>query len=467
MLCAALMLAPPISAQQAPAEERSGSWLSQNRFTGRYRYVDIDPINVTNSQRLEQLIRAGRIYLSLQDAIALALENNLDIELQRYGPRIAEADLLRAEAGGLLRGIPTSVSTGPQSANLQTGAGGNTGVSSLRDTGGGGVGSGSIITSTGTAVPQLDETVFFTYGWGHRTLPQANSFSTGVPALVFSGPQYNFGIQKGFLTGTTVTFAGSTVGQTSNNARAEVNPVNSGSANIEFRQRLLQGFGIAANSRFIRVARNDIKISDLVFRQQVMQTVSAVINLYSDLVSFNEDVRVRRQALQLNEKLYNDNKKQVEIGTLAPIEIVRAEAEVARSQQELTASETRLLQQETIIKNALSRTGVNNPLLASARIVPTDPLQVPPENEQVRPVQDLVQVAMENRPEIRQTEINLENAKISLAGSRSQLLPSLDLVATGQNNGLAGQVNSLPLPPELAAQGFSRRANPAFVGGPT
>jgi outer membrane protein TolC len=466
ILCAALMIVPPIQAQQAPAEQKSGSWLTRNSFTGRFRYSEIEAINVANSPRLEQLVRAGRIYLSLQDTIALALENNLDIELQRYGPRIAEADLLRAEAGGLLRGIPTSVSSGPQSANLQTGAGGNTGVSSFSDSGGGGAGSGSIITSTGTSIPQLDETVFFTYGWGHRTLPQANSFSTGVPALVFSGPQYNFGFQKGFLTGTTVTLTGSTVSQTSNNARAEVNPVNSGNANLEFRQRLLQGFGIAANSRFIRVAKNDIRISDLVFRQQVIQTVSAVINLYSDLVSFNEDVRVRRQALQLNEKLYNDNKKQVEIGTLAPIEIVRAEAEVARSQQELTASETRLLQQETILKNALSRTGVNNPLIASARIVPTDPLRVPPQTEQVRPVQDLVQMAITNRPEIRQTELNLENARISLAGSKSQLLPSLDLVATAQNNGLAGQVNTLPLPPEVVAQGIvSRQANPAFLGG--
>ena len=460
------MVVPPVQAQQPPAEQRNGSWLTRNSFTGRFRYSEVEPINVTNSPRLEQLVRAGRIYLSLQDTIALALENNLDIELQRYGPRIAEADLMRAEAGGLLRGIPTSVSTGPQSANLQTGAGGNTGVSALRDTGGGGVGSGSIITSTGTSIPQLDEAVFFTYGWGHRTLPQANSFSTGVPALVFSGPQYNFGVQKGWLTGTTVTLAGSTVSQTSNNARAEVNPVNSGNANIELRQRLLQGFGFAANSRFIRVAKNDIKISDLVFRQQVIQTIAAVINLYADLVSFNEDVRVRRQALQLNEKLYNDNKKQVEIGTLAPIEIVRAEAEVARSQQELTASETRLLQQETIIKNALSRTGVNNPLIATARIVPTDPLQVPPASEQVRPIQDLVQVAVENRPEIRQTEINLENAKISLAGSKSQLLPSLDFVATAQNNGLAGQVNVLPLPADFLAGGVTqRRANPAFLGG--
>ncbi|HET8549969.1 MAG TPA: TolC family protein [Bryobacteraceae bacterium] len=467
ILCTALMLVPSVQAQQAPADQRNGSWLARNSFTGRFRYSEIEPINITNSPRLEQLVRAGRIYLSLQDAIALALENNLDIELQRYGARIAEADLLRAQAGGLLRGIPTSISTGPQSAaSLQTGAGGGTGIGAVRDTGGGGAGSGTIITSTGTSIPNLDEQIFVGYTWGHRTLTQPNSFSTGIPSLVFNSSGWGAGIQKGFLTGTTVTFGVNTTSQSSNNLRAEINPFTNGNANIELRQRLLQGFGIAANSRFIRIAKNDIRISDLVFRQQVIQTVSAIVNLYADLVSFNEDVRVRRQALQLNEKLYSDNRKQVEIGTLAPIEIVRAEAEVARSQQELTASETQLLQQETIIKNALSRSGVNNPLLANARIVPTDPLQMPPATEQIRPVQDLVQVAIENRPEIRQTELNLENAKISLAGSKSQLLPSLDLVATAQNNGLAGQINTLPIPADMAAAGFvTRRANPVFVGG--
>ena len=171
-----------------------------------------------------------------------------------------------------------------------------------------------------------------------------------------------------------------------------------------------------------------------------------MVNLYSDLVSFNEDVKVKRQALALAEKLYNDNKKQVEIGTLAPIEIVRAEAEVARSQQELTQSETQVLQQETILKNYLSRTGLMSPSIADARIVPTDQLKIP-DVEQVQPVQDLVAKAVQNRPELAQTQLQIENAKISLVGSKSQLLPSLNLVASAQNNGLAGRTNSLIIAP--------------------
>ena len=198
--------------------------------------------------------------------------------------------------------------------------------------------------------------------------------------------------------------------------------------NLQVTQRLLQGFGFAVNNRNIRIAKNYIRLSELVFKQQVINIVSAVLNLYSDLVSFNENVKVNQQALALNQKLYNDNKKQVEIGTLAPIEIVRAEAEVASSQNLLTQAQTQVLQQETILKNALSRTGVMSPTISEARIIPTDRLSIP-DVEPIQPIQDLVSLAIAKRPEIAQTEVNIENTKIQLQGSRSQLLPTLDLVA--------------------------------------
>jgi outer membrane protein TolC len=235
--------------------------------------------------------------------------------------------------------------------------------------------------------------------------------------------------------------------------------------NLQISQQILRGFGMALNSRFIRIANNDVKISDLVFKQQIIASVATVVNLYSDLVSFNEDVKVRRQALQLAEKLYNDNRKQVEIGTLAPIEIVRAEAEVARSQQELTQAETQVLQQETILKNYLSRTGVASPSLADARIVPTDTLSIP-DVEAIEPVQDLVARAIENRPELQQTALAIDNARISLQGSKSQLLPSLNLVASAQNSGLAGQGNELYRPSSPTAP-LNPLANiePRLVGG--
>ena len=253
-------------------------------------------------------------------------------------------------------------------------------------------------------------------------------------------------------------------GQISNNTVAIINPVRTGSMSLQITQPLLQGFGRSLNSRFIRIAKNDVKISDLVFRQQVIAAVATVVNLYSDLVSFNEDVKVRRQALALAEKLYNDNKKQVEIGTLAPIEIVRAEAEVARSQQELTQSETQVLQQETVLKNYISRTGLMSPSIADARIVPTDQMKIP-DVEQVQPIQDLVTKAVQNRPELAQTQLQIENAKISLVGDKSQLLPSLNLVATAQNNGLAGDNNALIIQPPAGSPFTPSRVDPRLIGG--
>lgn len=466
-LMAVAVSAPPSFAQQnTQMETRDPAWYS--RVTDRYTARPIAPINLSNSNRLEALLRAGRIYLSLNDAVALALENNLDIEIQRYGPQLAQADLLRAQAGGVARGVPTGINQGPSSAaSLAAGGGAGTGVAGAGGSAGGGTGSGAngaTVVFTGTQVPSLDEAAFVNYTWGHRTAVQSNSFTTGTSSLVFRNNQIQSGVQKNFLAGTQVQLGYSQQSQLSNSTRAEINPVSTGSMSLTFTQPLLQGFGRTLNSRFIRIAKNDVKVSDLVFKQQVIAAVASVVNLYSDLVSFNEDVKVRRQALALAEKLYNDNKKQVEIGTLAPIEIVRAEAEVARSQQELTQSETQVLQQETVLKNYLSRTGLASPSIADARVVPTDTLKIP-DVEQVQPVQDLVSHAVQNRPELQQTQLQIENARISLAGSRSQLLPSLNIVGSAQNNGLAGQGNDLYRPTTGSPVNPLTNIEPRLVGG--
>ncbi|MEO8125680.1 MAG: TolC family protein [Bryobacteraceae bacterium] len=467
LFCVFLLLAPAGFAQQqvnmpgAVLAPKETHWYTP--FVRKYTPFDVAPINLANSSRLESLIRAGNIYLSLQDAIALALENNLDIEVQRYGPRLAEANLLRAQAGGLLRGQTQSVTAGPSSAVSQLNGGSTSFQSS---SGGAGASSnGTIITSTGTSLPNLDPVFFTNYTWAHSTNLQSSSFASGTPSQVFNSGNTSVGIQQGFLSGTTATLGYNSQNLISNNVRSEINPVRTGNMNLQVTQRLLQGFGFAVNSRNIRIAKNSIRLSDLVFKQQVIATISSVINLYTDLVSFNENVKVNKQALALNEKLYSDNKKQVEIGTLAPIEIVKAEAEVASSQNALTQSETQVLQQETILKNALSRTGVASPTVAEARIIPTDSLSIP-DVEQVTPIQDLIAAALANRPEIAQTEVNIENTKIQLQGTKSQLRPSLDLVGNLQNNGIAGSPNTVvaPIDPNTGLP-IIRIANPAFLGG--
>jgi len=474
MICAALVVAPPAPGQRPPGTDpTSDPRLSGGNFFDRlarpYTAPEIPAVRLDNSSRLQSLVRAGRIYLSLRDTIALALENNLDIAVSRFGPAIAEADLMRAEAGGLLRGVPQAVQQGASSAAVQatggfTGVGGGSGSGTGTGSGsGGGSGAGgTVITQTGTSIPNLDPSFFVSYNWGHNSRPQANTVTTGLTALAFDNHSFQSGIQKSWLTGTTTSLAWLTDSTTSNNPVNNINPVSTGSLSFTVTQRLLQGFGIAVNNRNIRIAKNNQRLSDVIFRQQVIATVSSVVNLYWDLVSFNEDLRVKRQALAVAEKFLEDQKKQVEIGTIAPIEIVRAEARVAQAQQELTNAETNVLQQETILKNVLSRTGVASPELADVRIIPTDTLDMP-EEEPVEPIQDLVEQALEKRPELEVTRINIENTKIGIAGSRSQLLPSLDLQLSLANRALAGTPNGLPLPSNL--QNVSRAVDPFFVGG--
>ncbi len=207
-------------------------------------------------------------------------------------------------------------------------------------------------------------------------------------------------------------------------------------------QHLLQGFGPAVNNRQIRIAKNNREVSDLVFKAQVITTVSAIKDLYWDLVSYNENVRVQRDALAATERLLEDNQKQVAVGTLAPIEIVRAEAEIAAGQQAVTVAETQVLQQETILKNALSRTGVLSPAVASAHIILTDRIQIP-EVEPIAPIQDMMALAESARPELAQLRILLQNQEIAIRGTKSELLPTLDVVGQLTNNGLAGQVGPI------------------------
>ncbi len=431
--CVVLLLAPTLSAQVPTITKNNHGFLS--RFTGQYQWEEVAPPSFSNSSRLESLVRAGNIYLSIQDAIALALENNLDIQLQRYAPLNAQYSLLRAQAGGPLRGVQTTVSQTTTSALSQI-TGGTGTQRSLSVTGGGSTG-GTIITATGTNIPSFDPSFFVVGSLGHSTSPMTNSFTVGSNYVVSSSRTLNYGITKSFATGTQVNFGWDNLRAQSSSPRSDFNPFIDLQARLTVTQPLLRGFGLAVNTRNIRIAKNSLKVADLTFKQQVIATVSAVLSGYWDLVSFNENVRVRQQTLALAQKLYEDNKKQVEIGTLAPIEIVRAEAEVASAQQLLVNAQTQVLQQEANLKNALSRTGIASPTIAEARIIPTDRIKVP-QQEPVVPIQDLVAQAMQQRVELEQSRLNIESSKIGLAGSRSQLRPSLDLFTQFANNALSG-----------------------------
>ncbi|MBV9770378.1 MAG: TolC family protein [Bryobacterales bacterium] len=412
------------------------SWL-----TRPYRARKVPPIRLTNSPRLNDLIRGGNLYLTAQDVVALAIENNIDIEVQRYGPLLAAEVLRRAQGGGALRSVGLGVAAGPESVSLQGVSVNNSGSVSL--SAGNGVSSGGgIVTQLGPNIPSLDPTLFTLVNFQHLTAPQSNTFLTGTTALIENtrsitaqyAQNWDFGLT------TQLTYASSYFHL--NSQSFSLNPYTSGDLDLQVTQNLLQGFGSAVNGRNIRVQKNNVKVSDLQFKEQVMTTVAAALNLYWDLVSFNEDERAREQEVVAAQQLLNDNKRQVQIGSLAEIEITRAEAQLYSSQQDLVVSQTNLQQQEIVLKNALCRDGISAAGLENVRVVPLDKIQVPATDE-VRPLAELVNEALANRPEIAQARINIDSNEMNLVGIKNSLKPTLQAFAELTNNGLTGTLTTL------------------------
>ena len=413
----------------------------------------VGPARLTNSTRLEQLIRAGNLYVSVEDVIALALENNVDIAIQRFGPYLQREVLRRAEGGAPLRNVGVSIFAGPQSVSL---AGVNVNSVGLSDTAAVSSG-GGIVTSIGTAPPNLDPTLFAGASFSHVTTPLSVTALSLVPALVSSGQAVQIGYAQSFVTGTTAQMNYFSARTSLNSPANVLNPFTQGNLELFVNQNLLQGWGVAVNNRYIRVARNNGKVTDLQLKQQVITTVSAVLNLYWDLVSFLEDRRIKEQALATAQKLYDDNRKQVDLGTLPAIEVTRAAAQVSASREDLLIAETNVAQQETVLKNALSRTGIASASLDEVHVVPLDSPMVP-EREDLKPAAELVEEALTRRPEIEKTRINLESSKISAAGTRNALLPNLSAFVDVSNNALTGSANPLNTIP-------GNVPSPAIVGG--
>jgi len=405
-----------------------------------YKAATIPPVNLSNTPRLEVLVRAGNLYLTAQDVVALAVENNIDIEVQRYGPLLAREVLKRAKSGGLLRNAGIGVAQGPQSVSL-------TGVSvtqsNLTVAGGNSVSSsGGILTQLGPSPPSLDPTVFAVANFQHASIPQSNTVLTGTTALQQTTRAYQAQYVQNWPFGLTaqLTYASLYTGINSNSYN--INPYTSGDLDLQITQNLLQGFGTAVNTRNVRVQKNNMKVTDLQFKEQVIATVTSALNLYWDLVAFNDDVRARQHELDTANLLLEDNKKQVRLGSLAEIEVTRAEAQVYASEQDLVIARTNVLQQETLLKNVLSRNGVASPTLAEVHIVPLDTISAPPQ-EEIRPSEELVEEALRNRPEIQQSRINIESQQMNLVGIKNGLRPTLQAFAELTNNGLTGMLTAI------------------------
>ncbi|HVP45577.1 MAG TPA: TolC family protein [Bryobacteraceae bacterium] len=459
------MASAPVSSGQAPQQDNNAPRLVWPRG-----FTHVRPLNFENSTRIHDLIRSGNLYLSLSDAIALGIENNLDIELQRFSIPLADTDVLRAQGGGTLRGVPfilaetpagvggplSPLVTNPASASTVTpGTAVSTNPLEL-----GVLGEvqtdlsvqGTIPQSNGTPVPIFDPALVAQLNWTHQTTPQTNTITSGTNSLISKIATANVGIAQGFSSGTQVSLAFDNNHQSVNSLRNNYSPFTGSSLGLTVTQPLARGFGPGLNRRFIRIANNNQKITSLLFEQQLIATVYGVTRLYTDLVALYEDVKNKEESLALAQKLFIDTQAQVEEGTLARVEMTRANASVFSSRQELINSRGLLEEQEAILKNVLTKTGNQDPQVQSARIIPTDPLTIP-EKEEIRPIQDLLSEAMAQRPDLRQANLQIENSEIGLKGSRNAVLPEVDLVGVAQNNGLAGTLNPLAPNPDASLAG--------------
>jgi outer membrane protein TolC len=411
-----------------------------------YRARSVPEPNLTNSSRINTLIRDGKVTLSMDDAIALALENNLDLVIARYNLPIADTDVLRTSAGATTRGVNTGLVQGtPGGGNGSignTGAAGGGAGGTAAAAGGAGAGAGGLVSSTlgvGPPVDSFDPALTGSLGLQHANTPQSNTVFTGVPSLLQNTGTENFGYQQGFSTGTllNVTFNNSRV--TTNSTRTFLVPQLNSNFVVQLRQHLLQGFSLVSNRRFIVIARNNREIADEAFRQQVIFTVTQIQTLYWNLVTAYEDLKAKQRAVAAAQQLEANNRKQVQAGTLAQIEIVNAEAQVASSQQAEIVSQTNLELQQVLMKNAITR-NENDPVFASAEVIPTDRM-VLPQAESVVPTQDLINEALKQRPELTQARIDLSNRNVSRTAARNALRPTVDLVANYGGTGLSGAFN--------------------------
>ena len=424
-------------------------------------------LDFRNSPRFETLLRAGNLYLSLDDALALAIENNLDVELQRATPLAAAAEILRTRGGGITRGLPYTLQEAPTgiggpSSQLLTGATRTIPGSSVStnpfETGAlGSIQSNLAITgalplSSGPAVPNFDPYLSGRFNFSHLSTLQTNPFLVGLSDLVTSNVNATAAFRQGFGSGAQLAATFDNFRQVTNSPRSSYSPYTSSSLALSVTQPLLRGFGFQVNRRYQRIAANETKIADLIFRQQLINTAYGVTRLFHDLVALFEDVKVKEESVRLAQRLLDDTSAQVEQGTQARVELARANAQLFSARLDLERARGLLEEQETIVKTVLTRRGGADLAVRQAHIIPLPGQAAPPDES--RPEDQLLELALQRRPDLSLAQLQISNSEISLEGSRNHLKPQLDLLAFAQNNGLAGQPNPAGSPPD-----------PAFVGG--
>jgi outer membrane protein len=419
-------------------------------FLRSYVAPQTPAIRMGDSARLQSLIRAGVLYLSVQDAIALALENNIDLEIARYGPILASWNLIRAQAGGALPGVPSgaaqagAVASGQGVSGSQAAAGVTAGAPPVS-----GGGTNATISEIGPIAQTLDPTIQETSTFSHFTSPQFNIVQSGSPALISTTRVYTGSYQQGFLVGGNVNVSYSDHYLYENAASDYLNPSVAPAVTISYTQNLLQGLGPAVNGRQIQVSRINQRISDLTFRSQVETTIADVLNQYYALAADFADLRAKMEALEVAQSLYQDAQKRLELGAAYSLDVATAQSQLASAESDLVISRTNLQQEQVQLKALLGRRGALDPVLQSVEVLPLDPIEVPAQDD-LAPLPDLIREAFANRLDLASDAANLKSAQVSAVGTTNGLLPTLQVNGSWSNAGLAG-----------AGSG----QNPYFVGG--
>ncbi len=405
-----------------------------------YTPTDVPMPRLSNTPKLDDLLKDGKLYLSLDDAVTLALENNYDIAIARINLDIADTDILRTRAGSTFRGVSTGLVANTLGGTTSTITGGGGPGGTTTSAGGAGTGASGLVLSTNGGGPQpynFDPSFTGTTEFERATVQSA---SVVVPSSTTNTFTSNYGYQQGFSSGTlfNVGFNNSRVSTTS--TFSSLTPSLSSTLRATVTQHLLQGFGPKLNKRFIVQATNNRRITDSSFRQQVIYTVTQVESIYWSLVSAYEDEQAKERALTQSTQLSQDNRKQLEIGTLAPLDVVTSDSAVATDRQALISSKSNLEYQQLLMKQAIAR-NLNDPQLANAPVVPTDRVDLGRTPEEDMKTEDLVKEAYTLNPQVEQAVLNMTNNEITIRGEKNGLLPVIDAFGFYGTNAIGGTPN--------------------------
>jgi len=436
--------AAPLTTGQAPQPRVPFALLERHSLNpiNAYRGTSVPPPSMVNSTRLSSLVRDGKIYLTLNDAISLALENNLDLVIARYNLPIAQTDVQRTQAGGQVRGVNTGVVQGTPGGGAGAAGGGTGAGGTSSGAGGAGAGASGIVSSTlgtGTQVSTYDPNIFVSTYVDHASAQLTNFQVEGVPIYKVNSAQANVSYTQAFPTGSSLEVDWNNSRQTSNGAYDYCSPALSTKVRVLATQQLLAGFGLSPNLRFLRIARTNQKISDIAFRAQLIATVVQICDMYWDLVSAYDDEQVGERSVAFATETLNTSRKELALQAIPEMEELKAEGELANREQDLTVARTTLELQELYMKNAITRS-LDDPILEEMPVVPTDHIAsvIEPITETV---QDMIAAALKNRTELQESSLDLKNRELSRKTARNALLPQLTAYGFYTGNGTAGELN--------------------------